>query len=247
MRTDTPSATTRGRSLPDSACAPHPLDVGHVPYIALTKGEKCLATPDLVVGRDGWIEYRQPGPWDRHPHYEVLLARTVGTPSGRPDGNQLSPHRQFHCQDGLLCQGCAAPAARNPASRPAVLWVLPATNPDGSPAGFTGHSDMPPSCARCALHRCPVLKERGSRYLWVAECDAVAVWADLYLPPKGTRATERLVPLTDERRLSAAVATRLVRDLREVTEADRGQIEELAAAQSPAAVRGGSAQMAGWH
>ncbi|MFF8917406.1 hypothetical protein ACF08M_29885 [Streptomyces sp. NPDC015032] len=199
-----------------------------MPYIAMTANE-WLPVPDLVAGQDGWIAYRTPGPYDRYPDIDVLLARTEGTPGGRVDGAHLSAIRQFHCMDRLLCQGCGRPATYVPGK--GWLWVLTEFLESGQPTAVTGPTDMPPSCARCALHKCPVLKRRGRQLLWVAEADVYGVYADLYPPPSGAVVTEQLVPLEDQTTLSTAVASRLVRMVHRATPADRGLVAELAAQQ----------------
>jgi len=218
-----------GASVPGAQAgsgAPGPLDTAHIPFIALTEGERRLSVPGLGARSDGWVAYQDPSPYDRYPDFHVLLTRTGGLPSGRPDGNQLSPYRQAHCMVNLLCQGCGAPAARSPEGWP--LWVLPLTRADGGPAARTGISDMPPSCARCALHRCPVLKKRGRQLLWVAQAELVGVYATVFPPGTNRVMKEQLVSLNDERRLSAAVATRFVRDLQRVSPADLCTVEDLA-------------------
>lgn len=209
-----------------------PLAVAHVPYMALTEGEGAFEVPDLVVGRDYWIEYRVAGEWDRYPGIDILLARPTGAPSGKTDGTKVSPYRQFHCMDRLLCQGCGLPAARNPDHPGEVLWVQAQNRRNGEPTASTGPTDMPPSCARCALHWCPVLTRRGRRLVWVREAEVFGVYGDLYPPPRGIIVPEQLVPLDDQQRLSCAVGTRLARDLQRVRLADRAAVEELAARQS---------------
>ncbi|MFJ7412842.1 hypothetical protein ACIQWZ_18795 [Streptomyces sp. NPDC098077] len=197
-----------------------------MPFIAVTAGEGGLEIPKLVPGADGWIQHASPGPYDRYPDMEVLLARTVGTvPSGAPDGNVLSPYRQTHCVLNRLCQGCGEPAERGPQG---ALYVLPATRADGSEAAFSGVSDMPPSCARCAFRRCPVLSSRGRRLLWVRQAEVIGVYAEVFLPHRRGYCPETLVLLDDERTLSASVATRTVCDLRQVSDADPRHIKELA-------------------
>ncbi|MEU0100412.1 hypothetical protein [Streptomyces sp. NPDC006267] len=213
--------------------APGPLDASHTPFIAVTEGEGGLDIPRLVTGADGWIQYETPGRFDRYPETEVLLARTAGTvPSGRPDGNALSPYRQAHCMLNRLCQGCGEPAERSDGS---VLYVLPATRRDGSPAAFRGLSDMPPSCARCALRRCPVLSDRGRKLLWVAQAEVIGVYAEVFIPGGRGSLSDRLVPFDKERELSGAVATRYVCNLRRVSEADPAHVAELARRRSPTA------------
>ncbi|MGW0670734.1 hypothetical protein [Streptomyces sp. NPDC002746] len=204
-----------------------------MPYIALTEGEDGLATPDVMVGEDRWIRYRTPQLWDHYPYFDVLLARTKGAPSGRPDGSKLSPYRQFHCMDRLLCQGCGTqPAARNPDHPGEVLWVQAERRKNGEPTSPTGRTDMPPSCARCALHRCPVLTSLGRRLVWVRQAELYGVYADLFPPPKGNVVPEQLVPFHEKRMLSCAVATRLVRDVEQARPASRDVVAELAARQA---------------
>ncbi|MFF3127107.1 hypothetical protein ACFVRD_33480 [Streptomyces sp. NPDC057908] len=211
--------------LADLGVPPSPLKAQHVPYIAMTAGEDSPA-PDLVKGPDGWIAYRTPGPYDCYPGFDVLVARTVGTPGGRVDGSQLSALRQFLCMDLRRCQGCGKPATH--VRGKGTLWVLTEFLETGKPTAVKGPTDMPPSCARCALRRCPVLEERGRQLLWVRQAPVFGVFADLY-PPPGVIVSEQLVPLRNERVMSAAVATRLVRDLREVTFADPEFVADLAA------------------
>ncbi|MFE4333250.1 hypothetical protein ACFRQM_28670 [Streptomyces sp. NPDC056831] len=211
--------------LADLAVPPSPLKAQHVPYIAMTADEESPA-PDLVKGSDGWIAYRTPGPYDRYPGIDVLLARTVGTPGGGVDGSRLSAVRQFHCMDRRWCQGCSKPATHVPGM--GTLWVLTEFLETGKRTTIKGPTDMPPSCARCALRRCPVLAERGQQLLWVRQAEIYGVFADLY-PPPGVIVPEKLVPLRNKRVMSAAVATRLVRDLREVTFADPAFVADLAA------------------
>ncbi|MFF8617929.1 hypothetical protein [Streptomyces sp. NPDC015350] len=225
-------------SYPLAPTGPEPFDTaaaaflraGHVPYIAMTAGEQ-WPKPKLVADRNGWINYQRPGPCDRYPSFDVLLARTEGTPSGPVDGHRLSPLRQFRCMADLRCQGCGGPATRIPGR--GILWVRTMYRPAGERTPLTGLTDMPPSCARCALHRCPVLTDRGRQLLWVARAEVYGVYADLYPPPTGVAVPERLVRLEDEKVLSAAVATRLVRDLQHVTPADLAEVAELAARQRP--------------
>ncbi|MFF2013835.1 hypothetical protein ACFVWY_32875 [Streptomyces sp. NPDC058195] len=209
-----------------------PLAAAHVPYMALTEGEgKLRLDPRLVAGANGWIEHRDPTPYDRYPDFDVLLAQTTGLfPSGRPDGNQLSPYRQAHCMANLLCQGCARPAAQNPKGWP--LWVLPATTSTGAAATATGLTDMPPSCARCATHWCPRLEELGRRLLWVAEADLEGVYGMWFPRDMGGMVPDQFVPFENERQLSAVVATRFVRDLRRVNEADPADVDALARQQA---------------
>ncbi|WP_073224297.1 hypothetical protein [Streptomyces sp. NBRC 110465] len=229
---------------------PSPLDTRHVPFIAVTAGEGGLDIPRVAKRADGWIRYETPGPYDRYPDTDVLLARTRGTgPCGPPDGNVLSPFRQAHCMLNRRCQGCGLPAERSDAG---VLVVLPAVRSDGRPGATSGVSDMPPSCARCALRCCPVLSARGRRLLWAREAEVIGVYGEVLLPPDGaerpaeaSRAvpgavrwlSERLVLFEDGRTLSATVATRLVCDLRRVSDADPRHIADLArraASRTPA-------------
>ncbi|MGW2105021.1 hypothetical protein [Streptomyces sp. NPDC001948] len=231
-----------GPALLTASGTPGPLDTAHMPYIALTAGEQRLHVPELVIGADGWVNYRYPTPYDRYPDSEVLLMRTVGAvPSGRPDGNLLSPFRQAHCMLNLLCQGCGAPAAISPEGW--RLWVLRATSRTGGPAATTGYTDMPPSCARCALHWCPVLSKAGRKLLWVAEADLVGIYGTLFPPVTGQVVQEKLVLLDNERELSAAVATRFVRNLQRVREVDQAVIAELARHQPVPARPGASADL----
>ncbi|MGW1411884.1 hypothetical protein [Streptomyces sp. NPDC002403] len=214
-----------------------PLDTAHMPYIALTSGERHLYVPSLVTRADGWIDYRESTPYARYPDFDVLLQVTAGrVPSGPADGSVLSPYRQAHCMINLLCQGCGVPAATSPDGW--RLWVLPAASRTGGPAATTGCTDMPPSCARCAIHWCPVLERRGRKMLWVAQADLVGVYASLFPPSAvGHVVKEQLVRLEDEQKLSAAAATRFVRELRKAFEVDPAVIIELARHQpAPAAV-----------
>ncbi|WP_331750998.1 hypothetical protein OG215_37300 (plasmid) [Streptomyces globisporus] len=234
--------------LPDAPAAGEarsPLDTSHTPFIATTEGEGGLHIPRVLPGADGWIRYATPGPFDRYPETEVLLARTAGAvPCGRPDGNVVVPYRQAHCMINRLCQGCGFPAER---CEKGLLTVLPATRSDGSAAATSGKSDMPPSCARCALRYCPVLAARGRRLLWVRRAEVIGVYAEVFLPPSrdGRSAktshvlpgsvrglSEQLVLFDDERTLSASVATRFVCDLKRVSDADPGHIAELARKQA---------------
>lgn len=204
---------------------PAPLDTRHVPFIAVTAGEGGLDIPRLAKRADGWIQYETPGPYDRYPDTDVLLARTVGAlPFGPPDGNVLCPYRQAHCMLNRRCQGWGEPAERGPQG---VLWVLTATRADSGPGATSGFSDMPPSCTLCALHACPVLADRGRALLWVAQAEVVGVYAEVF-PPGGGRVSDALVRFDDERTLSAAVATRFVCDLQRVAEADPADIAERA-------------------
>ncbi|MFF2227005.1 hypothetical protein ACFVV7_27230 [Streptomyces globisporus] len=219
-----------------------------MPFIAVTEGEGRLDFTGLEPGADGWITYANPGPYDRYPETEFLLARTEHTaPSGRPDGNVLSPYRQAHCMLNRLCQGCGEPAERSDSG---VLFVLPATRADGRPAARSGPSDMPPSCARCALHYCPVLTDLGRMPLWVARAEVIGVYAEVFSPSRRGlrgRLSDRFVPFDDdEGTASAAVATRYVCDLRRVSDADPGHIAELAR-RRPAPVRPRGASAARTH
>ncbi|MFJ1662460.1 hypothetical protein [Streptomyces anthocyanicus] len=241
---------------PQPAVPPHgegpgsPLDTSHIPFIAVTADEGGLDIPRLDPGANGWIQYATPGRFDRYPGTEVLLARTVGAvPGGRPDGNVLSPYRQAHCVLNRLCQGCGAPAARDDAG---LLFVFPATRPDGSPAATSGPSDMPPSCARCALRRCPVLSARGRTLMWGKVAELIGVYAEVALPPSHHHSrpesgfpvprrrwlSEQLVLFDDERTMSASIATRFVCDLRKMTGADPRHIAALARRQAPPAPTG---------
>ncbi|MFJ2629203.1 hypothetical protein ACIO6T_39060 [Streptomyces sp. NPDC087532] len=215
---------------PESAdvAVPGPLEATHVPYIAMTANERS-PVPDLVPGPGGWIAYRTPGPYDRYPGIDVLLARTEGTPGGKVDGSRLSAPRQIHCMDRRRCQGCGKPATHVP--KKGTLWVLTEFRKNGERTPVTGLTDMPPSCARCALHWCPVLQERGRQLVWVREAELVGVFATVYPPPRGTAVPEQLVLWADQRTLSAAVATRLVCDLQKVTPADQEFVARLAAQQ----------------
>ncbi|MFI1226215.1 MULTISPECIES: hypothetical protein [unclassified Streptomyces] len=221
-----PAAAGTRSALSPPCEEPGPLEATHVPFIALTAGEGHLDFSTLEPGDDGWITYATPGPYDRYPDMDVLLARTdCAAPSGQPDGNVLCPYRQAHCMLNRLCQGCGEPAEH---SDRGVLYVLPATRRDGSPAVFRGLSDMPPSCARCALRRCPVLTDRGRKLLWVAQAEVIGVYAELFSPGHRGSLPDRLVRFDEERKLSGAVATRFVCDLRRVAEAIPSHIAELA-------------------
>ncbi|WP_145503801.1 hypothetical protein [Streptomyces sp. CFMR 7] len=230
-----PDAAPHGR-------APGPLAATHVPFIAVTAGEGGLDIPRLLTGADGWIRYAEPGPFDRYPELDdVLLARTLSTvPSGRPDGHVLSPYRHAHCMLNHLCQGCGSPAERG---EDGLLFVLPATRSDGSPAAACGLNDMPPSCARCALRHCPLLSSRGRKLLWAGQAEVIGVYGEVFLPPAEPERpfpasltlpgslrhlSDRLVSFDDEQTLSATVATRLVCNLQRVTDADPQHIAELA-------------------
>ncbi|WP_331759674.1 hypothetical protein [Streptomyces anulatus] len=48
-----------------------------MPFIAVTAGEGGLEIPKLVTGADGWIQYASPGPYDRYPDMDVLLAAAL--------------------------------------------------------------------------------------------------------------------------------------------------------------------------
>ncbi|MGW2590320.1 helix-turn-helix transcriptional regulator [Streptomyces sp. NPDC001515] len=209
-----------------------PLDVSHVPFIALTQGEGELDVPEheLVVREDGWLAYRAETSFDRCPGMDVLLARTTGsTPSGAVNGAALSPYRQSHCMVERRCQGCGGLAARSPLG---LLFVLAATRRDGRPSGKTGLTDMPPSCARCALSHCPALDKQGRHLVWAREAEVSAVYGHVLLPPSAAPglpiSDERLVSLDDEPTLSATVATRFACDLQAVADADEGEIRAMA-------------------
>ncbi|MFE6977152.1 hypothetical protein [Streptomyces sp. NPDC057682] len=193
----------------------------------------------LVVGADGWIAYRTKTPFDRLPEVPVLLARTTGgTPEGSTNGTALSPFRQSHCMINRLCQGCGEPAARGGSG---LLHVLVATREDGQPAGWAGYTDMPPSCAACALSYCPVLAERGRQIVWAGEADVCGVYG-YTLPPSGPRyLPDRLVLLDDERTLSATVATRFACDLQGVRKAELDEVRALALAEQNGVVGPGRA------
>ncbi|MFI5752334.1 hypothetical protein ACIBBE_42290 [Streptomyces sp. NPDC051644] len=212
----------------DDVVVAGPLQATHMPYIAMTANER-FPVPDLVPGPGGWIAYRTAGPYDRYPGIDVLLARTEGAPGGKVDGALLSPMRQFDCMDRRRCQGCGDPASYVPGK--GTLWVRTKVRETGESTPRTGPTDMPPSCARCALHWCPVLEERGRQLLWVRKAELVGVFATVYPPPRGTAVPEQLVLWADQRTLSAAVATRLVCDLQKVTPADREFVARLAAQQ----------------
>ncbi|MFD7861369.1 hypothetical protein [Streptomyces sp. NPDC059783] len=212
------------------------LDVSHLPFIALTQGEGDLDIPvhELRVRDDGWLAYRAETAFDRCPGMDVLLARTTGsTPSGAVNGGALSPYRQSHCMVERRCQGCGRPAARGPRG---VLFVLAATRRDGRPSGKAGFTDMPPSCARCALSHCPVLDKQGRHTVWAREADVSAVYGHVLLPPSAAPglpiSDERLVFLDDEKTLSATVATRFACDLQAVTDADEEEIRAMADASA---------------
>ncbi|MFJ8762101.1 hypothetical protein [Streptomyces cyaneofuscatus] len=218
--------------------------------MALTTGERGLHVPPLTTAEDGWLSYRDPSPYDRYPGFDVLLMRTLGSPFGRPVGARVSPFRQALCMVELACQGCRRPAARNAFGHP--LFVLPQRRADNTtryPA--TGLTDMPPSCAACALSWCPVLKDRGRQLVWAERADLVGVYGSLFVP--GTSMLEeQYVQLSDDEDdpdedqkpdhgdgdasprpnfLSAVVAERFVRDLQDLTPADPAYVRELAARQ----------------
>ncbi|MFF3735338.1 hypothetical protein ACFYXM_35000 [Streptomyces sp. NPDC002476] len=201
-----------------------PLLAEHIPLIAMTAGEM-LPEPDVVRGGDGWLAYRVPGPYDRYPGVDVLVARTSGAPGGRVDGSRLSPWRQIHCMANLLCQGCGAPAARLHGA--GVLWVRSEFQKSGQRTSATGLTDMPPSCARCALRWCPVLAKQGRQLVFAGEAEEVGVFATVYPPPRGTAVPEQLVRWEDEPRITASLATRLVRDLQKVTRTNREAVARL--------------------
>lgn len=217
----------------------------HMPFVALTTGERGLYVPPLAITTDGWVRYTDPSPYDRYPGFDVLLMRTVGSPAGRPVGAQVSPYRQALCMVELACQGCRRPAARNP-DGPSTgyghpLFVLPRHHADGSLNPAAGLTDMPPSCAACAVSWCPVLQERGRQLVWAARAELVGVFGRLYVHGAGAMREERYVELagdeTEERKLSAVVANSFVRDLQDVTPANPAVISRLAAEQIRAAAR----------
>ncbi|MER8197622.1 hypothetical protein ABTY00_27155 [Streptomyces microflavus] len=219
--------------------------------MALTTGERGLHMPSLTTTTDGWLSYCDSSPQDRYPGFDVLLMRTVGSPSGRPVGAQVSPYRQALCMVELACQGCRRPAARNEQGHP--LFVLPRWRADGTtqyPA--QGRTDMPPSCAGCALSWCPVLNDRGRQLLWAGRAELVGVYGSLFVPGTTGALEEQYVELapdeddaeeepaldeegTGPNLLSAVVAERFVRDLQDVTPANPDQIRKLAAQQGRAA------------
>lgn len=221
----------------------------HMPFMALTTGERGLHVPPLTTSEDGWITYRDPSPYDRYPGFDVLLMRTVGSPSGRPVGSQVSPFRQALCMIELACQGCRRPAARNPAEPDEgyghPLFVLPRRRADGSPNPVEGLTDMPPSCAACALAWCPVLQERGQQLVWAGQAELVGVYGSLYVPGASGMLEEQYVELAEDAGdgeqepgpsvLSAVVAERFVRNLQNVTPADPAVVRQLAAQQDRAA------------
>ncbi|MFI1189765.1 hypothetical protein [Streptomyces californicus] len=235
---------------------PLAVPAGHMPFIALTAGEGGLWVPPLKKTDDGWVRYTNPSPYDRYPGFDVLLTRTIGSPAGRPIGAQVSPYRQVLCMVELLCQGCGRPAARNPESPAAAgyghpLFVLPRRRADGSPSPVEGRTDMPPSCAACALRWCPLLQKQGRQLVWAARAELVGVYGTLCVPGAGGVRTERFVPFDEDdadvagntgddgpgaAALSTVVAERFVRDLRKVTPADPDVIKYLAARQDRAPV-----------
>ncbi|MEW1629758.1 hypothetical protein AB0387_20530 [Streptomyces sp. NPDC089173] len=245
---------------PRTAPPTDPLAVSatHMPFMTLTTGERGLHVPPLKTGADGWLTYRDPSPYDRYPGFDVLLMRTVGSPSGRPVGAQVSPYRQALCMVELACQGCRRPAARNEQGHP--LFVLPRWRADGRTAySAQGLTDMPPSCARCALGWCPVLKDRGRQLLWAGRAELVGVYGSLFVPGTTGVLEEQYVELAEDEDegddaeeerapgdgaggerarpnlVSAVVAERFVRDLQGVTPADPDQVRKLAAQQDRAA------------
>lgn len=217
----------------------------HMPFMALTTNERGLYVPPLTTTKDGWVRYIDPSPYDRYPGFDVLLMRTVGSPCGRPVGAQVSPYRQALCMVELACQGCGRPAARNP-DGPSTgyghpLFVLPRHRLDGSLNPAAGLTDMPPSCAACAVSWCPVLQKRGRQLVWAARAELVGVFGSLYVRGAGGILEEQYVELAgdevEERKLSAVVAERFARDLQDVTPADPDVIRRLAAEQTRAAAR----------
>lgn len=218
----------------------------HMPFMALTTGERGLYVPPLTITKDdGWVRYIDPSPYDRYPGFDVLLMRTLGSPSGRPVGAQVCPYRQALCMVELLCQGCRRPAARNP-DGPSTgfghpLFVLPRHHSDGSLNPAAGITDMPPSCAACAVSWCPVLQERGRQLVWAARAELVGVFGRLYVPGTGGMREERYVELAgtevEERKLSTVVANSFARDLQDVTPADPDVVRRLAAEQTRTTAR----------
>ncbi|MFG3429475.1 hypothetical protein [Streptomyces californicus] len=248
----TPGAGPEGAAPPGSPLA---VPAGHMPLIALTSGERGLYVPPLTTTPDGWVRYRDPSPFDRYPGFDVLLMRTVGSPSGHPIGAQVSPYRQARCMVELACQSCGRPSARNPAG-PANghgqrLFVLPRHRADGSPSPVEGRTDMPPSCAACARLWCPLLQRQGRQLVWAARAELVGVYGALFVPGQPVR-VEQFVPFDEGDQdgeesaggrggegpgpgaLSAVVAERFVRDLQEVTPADPAVIRYLAARENRA-------------
>ncbi|MER5988705.1 hypothetical protein [Streptomyces sp. NPDC001787] len=216
-----------------------------MPHIAL-HGDESLYTGPFAL-RDGWIAYPdgrpdnvsgRPDVWlDDVSGQGVLVLRTVGTATGPVRAADISPHRQFACMSGLLCQGCGRPSTTDPESD-AWLWVLPVTQ-GGRPVIPSGLlTESPPVCADCVhdhIPRCPVLKH-GRQLLWVSEAPVVGVMATVNPPPalSSRGLGPRFLPLpaddADESARAAwdcAVAHSLVRQILAYRVADPDEVAEL--------------------
>lgn len=199
-----------------------------VPYVVSWSSELVDFETQLDVkwASDGpKLGYRYERPSDRVGRDEVLWGRMAYVPGvGRPEFDSMHPGRQYVAMYSMKCQICGHPASRNEDGWLFLDWRKHYDPPTWPERSLTG---MPPLCeahARLSIAECPhlrktefvVLRVRTPR-LWGYSGTPYKLTAD------GWTVDERdaLLPIGDPN-LRAVIATRLYRELRNVTVVDGG-------------------------
>jgi len=195
-----------------------------VPFVTAWSGEHLGPESDLTVllTPEPRLGYKAPRTTDRDAA-GALWARMAHSPgTGRPIYDSMHVARQQICMYSMKCQICGQPASRNKDGWLFINWRRPwdpPTWPEGS------RTEQPPLCephARMSVEQCPhlgrgdyaVLRVRTPR-LWGISGTNYQLTAD------GWRARESnvMVPYGHVG-LSAVLASRMIRELRNVTVTD---------------------------
>ncbi|MFJ9417831.1 hypothetical protein ACIRPT_27280 [Streptomyces sp. NPDC101227] len=195
-----------------------------VPFVARWEGERLAPESDLMVqmGPAGIrLGYKVESPEDRTGN--VLWARVEQKPgTGRPEYAEMHPGRQYLAMFTMKCQVCGLPASRNKDGWLFLDWRKSYDPPTWPERSLTA---MPPLCdthVHTAVEECPhlrgtdfvTLRVRSPR-LWGYSGTAYTLTANGWM----THQHEALLRLSDPN-LRGILATRLIRELRNVTVVD---------------------------
>ncbi|MFD5735135.1 hypothetical protein ACFWIY_20235 [Streptomyces sioyaensis] len=211
-----------------------------VPYVISWSAELAELEEELHVqlGSGGpRLGYRNERPSDRVGRDEVLWGRMAYLPGvGRPAYDCMHPGRQYVAMYSMKCQVCGHPASRNDDGWLFVDWRKPHDPPTWPERSLTG---MPPLCeahARVSIAECPhlrntefvVLRVRTPR-LWGYSGTPYTLTADGWTVDEH----DALLPFGDPS-LRAVLASRLYRELRNVTVVGGGSLADPFPPERPA-------------
>jgi len=194
------------------------------PYVAARSTELPTRESELIIDFASCgprLAYRNTRPEDRD-HHGNLWARVSQSTGGRVLYDCMNVHRQRACMEQLLCQVCGGPADRNEHG-----WLFLDWRREDSPPTWPEKSitSMPPLCAehaRVSVRQCPFLRRSEYAVLRVRKPQPYGVSGAVYqLTDTGWHTSENdVLSPYDQPRLPGMLASRLHRQLRNVTVVD---------------------------